>query len=65
MAKVTQDFNNRLIAKKSCKFQYLLQLSIVALIIYTPVILNINIEQEDHNMSRSRTPQEVVEKMKT
>jgi len=59
MAKVTQDFKNRLIANKSCNFQNLLKLSILALMLYTPVILNINIEQKDPNMARSHTPQEV------
>jgi hypothetical protein len=59
MAKVTQDLNNRLIAKNPCKLQWLLQLCIVALISYTPEILNTNIEQEYPIMPRLRTPQEV------
>jgi len=59
MAKVTQDLSNRLSAKKSRKFQFLLQLYIVALVLYTPEILNTNIEQEYPIMPRLRTPQEV------
>jgi len=59
MVKVTQDFNAWLTAKKFYKFRYLLQLSILALVLYTPEILNTNIEQEGRNMSRAHTPQEV------
>ena len=59
MAKVTQHFSNQVKVKKPYKFRYLLQLCVVALVLYTPEILNINIEQEDHNMPRIRTPQEV------
>lgn len=43
---------------KSRKFKYLIELSVLALVLYTPGILNTNIEQEDPNMARSRTPQE-------
>lgn len=59
MTKVTQNFSNLFMAKKSCKFLYLLQLSIVAFILYTLEILNINIEQVKKNMPRSYTPQEI------
>jgi hypothetical protein len=59
MAKVTQDFSDRLMAKKSYKFRYLLVLFILGIVLYTPEILNINIEQEDRNMPRERTPQEI------
>jgi len=59
MAKVTQDFSNHLAAKISCKPLYLLGLSIAALVLYTPVRLNTNNEQEHHIMARARTPQEV------
>jgi len=44
---------------KYCKFKYLIQLSILAIMLYTPVILNTNIEQGDTYMARSHTPQEV------
>jgi hypothetical protein len=59
MVKVTQDFGNNRIAQKTFNFQYLLQLCVVALVLYTPEILNSNIEQEGQNMPRARTPQEV------
>ena len=59
MAKVTQDYSDRLMAKKSYNFRYLLVLFILGLVLYTPEILNINIEQEDRNMPRERTPQEI------
>lgn len=58
MAKVTQDFSDRIKAKKSCKFHYFLQLYVVVLVLYTPKILNTNIEQEERNMPHARTPQE-------
>jgi len=45
VAKVTQDFSDRIKAKKSLKLHYSLQLSIVALVLCTPKILNTNIEQ--------------------
>ena len=59
MVKVTQNFNNQLMNDKVCNFKYLIQLSILALMLYTPVILNTNIEQEEPNMTRSHTPKEV------
>ncbi len=59
MAKVTQHLSNQIKVKKPYKFQYLLQLCVAVLFLYTPEILNTNIEQEDHNMPRIRTPQEV------
>jgi len=59
MAKVTQDFKDRLTTRKSWNFQYCLQLCVVVLVLYTPEILNTNIEQEAQNMPRARTPQEV------
>jgi hypothetical protein len=59
MVKVTQNFNNRFMTSKFCNIQYLIQISILALMLYTPVILNSNIEQEDPNMTRSHTPKEV------
>lgn len=59
MGKVTQDFSDRLMTKKSYNFLYLFALFILGFILYTPEILNINIEQEDRNMPRAYTPQEV------
>ena len=59
MGKVTQDFSDRLMTKKSYNFQYLLAFFILGLVLYTPEILNINIEQEDRNMPRAYTPQEI------
>jgi hypothetical protein len=59
MAKVTQNLSNQIKVKKSYKFRYLLQLCVAVVFLYTPEILNTNIEQEDHNMPRIRTPQEV------
>lgn len=58
MAKVTQDFSDRIKAKKSFKFHYFLQLSVVAIVLYTPETLNTNIEQENRNMPHAHTPQE-------
>jgi len=59
MVKVTQGFSDRIKAKKSCKLQYFLPLCVLVLVLYTPEILNTNIEQETWNMPRSRTVQEV------
>jgi hypothetical protein len=59
MAKVTQYFNNRPMSNKFSNLRYLIQLSILTLVLYTPVILNTNIEQEDHYMAPLHTPQEV------
>ena len=58
MAKVTQDFSDRIKAQKSLKFHYFLQLCVVALVLYSPEILNTNIEQEDRNILHARTAQE-------
>jgi len=58
MAKVTQDFSTCLRSIKSYNFRYYLRLSVLSLVLYTPGILNTNIEQEVQNMSRMRTPQE-------
>ena len=57
MAKVTQDFYNRLMPTKTRKFLYLLALFILALVLYTRETYNINIEKKDWNMPRSRAPQ--------
>ena len=59
MAKVTQHLSDQVKVKKSYKFRYLLRLCVAVVFLYTPEILNTNIEQEDHNMPRIRTPQEV------
>ena len=59
MAKVTQHLSNQIKVKKPYKFQYLWQLCVAVLFLYTPEILNTNIEQDNHNMPRIRTPQEV------
>lgn len=45
-------------SKKFRKYIYLIQLSVLALMPYTPVILNTNIEQEDPSMAQLHTPQE-------
>jgi hypothetical protein len=58
MPKVTQNFDSHMKSKKSYKIRYLLQLCVLALVSYTPEILNSNIEQEDHNMALACTPQE-------
>ncbi len=58
MAEVTQDFSASLRTIKSYNFRYYLKLSVLSLVLYTPGILNTNIEQEVQNMSRIRTPQE-------
>jgi len=58
MVKVTQDFSACLRSIKSYNFRYYLRLSVLSLVLYTPGILNTNIEQEVQNMSRMRTPQE-------
>ena len=56
--KVTQDFNACRLTIKVCKFLYYLSLWVLLLVLYTPEILNANIEQEAQNMSRVRTLQE-------
>jgi len=56
--KVTQDFSTFIRSIKSYNLRYYLRLSVLSLVLYTPGILNTNIEQEVHNMSHMRTPQE-------
>jgi len=58
MVEVTQDFNACRLTIKAYKFRYYLSLWVLLLVLYTPEILNANIEQEPQNMSRMRTPQE-------
>jgi len=58
MIEVTQDFNACRVSIKAYKFRYYLILWVLLLVLYTPGILNTNIEQEAQNMSRMRTPQE-------
>ena len=58
MVEVTQDFNACRLTIKTYKFQYYLSLWVLLLVMYTPEILNTNIEQEVQNMSRMRTTQE-------
>ena len=58
MVEVTQDFNACRLTIKAYKFQYYLSLLVLLLVLYTPEILNTNIEQEVQNMSRMRTPKE-------
>jgi hypothetical protein len=59
MAKVTQDFHHGVRGLESHKLRYWLQLFVLALVLCTPGILNTNIEQEDQNMPRPCTLQEV------
>ena len=58
MVEVTQDFNACRLTMRGYKFRYYLSLWVLLLVLYTPEILNANIEQEAQNMSRLRTPQE-------
>jgi hypothetical protein len=58
MVEVTQDFNACRPTIKAYKFRYYLSLWVLLLVLYTPEILNANIEQEAQNMSRVRTLQE-------
>jgi len=58
MIEVTQDFNACCKTIKASKYLYYLGLLVLLLILYTPEILNANIEQEAQNMSRVRTLQE-------
>jgi len=58
MAKVTQDLRSRFQDMHSRNIKYFIQLCVVAIVLYTPEILNSNIEQEYQNMIRTRTPQE-------
>jgi hypothetical protein len=58
MVEVTQHFNAYHLTMRGYKFRYYLSLWVLLLVLYTPEILNANIEQEAQNMSRIRTPQE-------
>ncbi len=58
MVEVTQHFNDCRPAIKAYNFRFYLSFWVLLLILYTPEILNANIEQEEQNMSRMRTPQE-------
>ena len=58
MGEVTQYFNACHLTIKAYKFRYYISLWVLLLVLYTPEILNANIEQEPQNMSRMRTPQE-------
>jgi hypothetical protein len=58
MVEVTQDFSVCRQAIKAYNLRYYLSLCVLLLVLYTPEILNANIEQEAQNMSRMRTPQE-------
>lgn len=59
MAKVTQHLSIQTKVKKACKRLYLCQLCFAVVFLYTPEILNTNIEKEDQNMPRIRTLREV------
>jgi hypothetical protein len=58
MVEVTQDFNTRRLTIKSHKLPCYISLWFLLLVLYTPEILNTNIEQEVQNMSRMHTPKE-------
>jgi len=58
MVEVTQDSNACRLTIKACKFPCYISLCFLLLVLYTPEILNTNIEQEVQNMSRMRTPKE-------
>ena len=58
MVEVTQDFSACRQAIKTYNSRYYLSLCVLLLVLYTPEILNANIEQETQNMSCMRTPQE-------
>jgi len=58
MVEVTQDFNARRLTIKSHKFPCYISLWFLLLVLYTPEILNTNIEQGVQNMSRMHTPKE-------
>ena len=59
MVEVTQHINAYHLTMKWYKFRYYLSLWVFLLVLYTPEILNANIEQEAQNMSRIRTSQEL------
>jgi hypothetical protein len=56
MVEVTHNFNACRLTIKAYKFPYYLSLWVLLLILFTPEILNANIEQEPQNMSLMRTP---------
>ena len=58
MVEVTQDFMACRPPIKASKLLYYIGLSILLFVLYTPEILNANIEQEAQNMSPMRTAQE-------
>ena len=58
MSQVTQAFRGVIPAEKRKILNYLLHLSAVAFVLYTPEILNANMEQGYRNMPRDRTSQE-------
>jgi len=58
MVEVTQDFSYCRLTVKTYNLRYYLSFLVLLLVLYTPGILNANIEQEAQNMSRVRTPQE-------
>lgn len=58
MAKVTQDFSHGLRSFGARNLHYWLPFFVVVSVLYTPEILNINIEREEQNMPRAYTPQE-------
>jgi hypothetical protein len=58
MIEVTQDFDARRATIKASKGLYYLGLWVFLFVLYSPEILNANIEQEAQDMSRMRTPQE-------
>jgi len=58
MVEVTQDFSYCRLTVKTYNLRYYLSFLVSLLVLYTPGILNANIEQEAQNMSRVRTPQE-------
>jgi len=58
MVEVTQHINAYHLTMRGYKFRYYLSLWVFLHVLYTPEILNANIEQEAQNVSRIRTPQE-------
>jgi hypothetical protein len=59
MLQVTQHFKDSHPTIKARRSQYYLSFLVLLLILYTPQILNANIEQESQNMSPIRSPQEL------
>jgi hypothetical protein len=58
MAKVTQDLRSRFQDINPRNIKYFMQLCVVAIVLYTPEILNSNIEQEYQKMTQNRNAQE-------